>query len=76
MAVEGLLQEHAWFKKQYQPGQSALDNYQKVPLLWIEVDRYVEERHPERFKAIRGKYDAELDAINQKMVELERKHAS
>jgi hypothetical protein len=74
-AIEGLLQENSWFKKQYQPGRSALENYQKVPLLWIEVDRCVEERHPERFKAIQGKYDAPLDAINQKMMELERKRA-
>jgi hypothetical protein len=32
----------------------------------------LEERYPERFAAIQEKYDGQIDAINQKIVELER----
>jgi hypothetical protein len=71
-AAKALLQEESWFKKQYKPGRSALENYQKVPGLWIEMDRYLEERYPERFRGIQGKYDEQIDAINGKIAELEQ----
>jgi hypothetical protein len=44
-----------WFKNQYDPGRSVLENYQKVPGLWIEMDRYLEAHHPERFGEIQEK---------------------
>jgi Initiator Replication protein len=71
-AAKALLQEESWFKKQYKPGRSALENYQKVPGLWIEMDRYLEERYPERFRGIQGKYNEQNDAINRKIAELEQ----
>jgi hypothetical protein len=69
--AKGLLQGDSWFNKQYESGRSALENYQRVSLLWIEMDRYLEERRPERFKGIREKYNAPLEAVEQKMRELE-----
>ena len=55
-ALEALLaQEVRWFKNQYDPGKNVLENYQKVPGLWIEMDRYLEEHYPERFRDDSGK---------------------
>jgi Initiator Replication protein len=71
-AAKALLQEVSWFKTQYEPGRNAAENYRKVPVLWIEMDRYLEERHPNQFVAIQGKYDGQLEAINQKIGELEQ----
>jgi Initiator Replication protein len=71
-AAKALLQESSWFKKQYEPGKTAVENYLKVPALWIEMDRYLEERYSDRFRAIQEKYDAQLDAINKKISELEQ----
>jgi hypothetical protein len=36
------------------------------------MDRYLEERYPERFRGIQGKYDEQIDAINGKIAELEQ----
>ena len=38
-AVEARLAENPWFKKPYEPGTSALEYDQRVPFLWVEVDR-------------------------------------
>jgi hypothetical protein len=38
------------------------------------MERYLEERHPERFRGIQEQYDGLLDAIDKKMVELEQIH--
>jgi hypothetical protein len=70
-AVEALLTEVRWFKMQYESGKSALENYRKVPALWIEMDGYLEEHHPERFREIQEKYDGQLEAINQKIAAFE-----
>jgi hypothetical protein len=74
-AVEALLTEVRWFKMQYEPGKNALENYQKVPALWIEMDRYLEEHHPERFREIQEKYNGQLEAIDQKIAALEQVEA-
>jgi hypothetical protein len=71
-AVAALLTGVRWFKKQYEPGKNALENYQKVPALWMEMDRYLEEHHPERFRAIQEKYDGQLENIEQTIEALER----
>ena len=74
-AAKALAQEVTWFKNQYDPGRSVLENYQKVPGLWIEMDRYLEAHHPERFREIQEKYDGQLEAISQKIAELEQADA-
>jgi len=74
-AAKALAQEVTWFKNQYNPGRSGLENYQKVPGLWIEMDHYLEEHHPERFREIQEKYDGQLEAIGQKISELEQTDA-
>jgi hypothetical protein len=71
-AAKALLQEESWFKRQYEPGRSALENYQTVPGLWMEMDRYLEERYPERFRGIQEQYDGLLNAIHKKIGELEQ----
>jgi hypothetical protein len=70
-AVEALLAEVRWFKMQYERGKTALENYLKVPALWIEMDRYLEEHHPEQFVAIQETYDGQLEALDKKIAELE-----
>ena len=74
-AVKALAQEVQWFKNQYDPGRSVLENYQKVPGLWIEMDRYLEAHHPERFGEIQEKYDGQLEEIVKKIAELEQADA-
>jgi Initiator Replication protein len=74
-AVEALLAEVPWFKKQYEPGKSALENYQRVPFLWVEVDRYLEEQHAEHFREIQEKYDRQIVEINEKIGALEQINA-
>jgi hypothetical protein len=74
-AAKALAQEVQWFKNQYDPGRSVLENYQKVPGLWIEMDRYLEAHYPERFGEIQEKYDGQLEAISQKIAELEQADA-
>jgi hypothetical protein len=74
-AVKALAQEVQWFKNQYDPGRSVLENYQKVPGLWIEMDRYLEQHHPERFGEIQEKYDGQLEEIGKKIEELEQTDA-
>lgn len=71
-AVEVLLAEVPWFKTQYEPEASALENYQQVPFLWVEVDRYLEERHAEHFRAIQDTYDRQIAEISEKIGALER----
>jgi hypothetical protein len=71
-AAKALVQKVSWFRNQYRPGQTALENYRKVPGLWVEMDRYLEERHPDQFIAIREKYDARLETIDKQIEELER----
>lgn len=71
-AVEALLAEVRWFKMQYERGKTALENYLTGPALWIEMDRYLEEHHPERFLAIQEKYDGQLETLDKKIAELER----
>jgi hypothetical protein len=71
-AAKALAQEVQWFKSQYDRGRSVLENYQKVPGLWVEMDRYLEAHHPERFGEIQEKYDGQLEAIGQKIAELEQ----
>jgi hypothetical protein len=66
-AVEARLAEVPWFKKQYEPGTSALENYQRVPFLWVEVDRYLEERCAERFRAIQARDDRQMAEISEKI---------
>jgi hypothetical protein len=39
------------------------------------MDRYLEERHPDRFIAVREKYDAPLEAIDKKIQELTQANA-
>jgi hypothetical protein len=74
-AAKALVQQVSWFRSQYKPGQTALENYRKVPGLWVEMDRYLEERHPARFIAVREKYDARLEAIDKKIQELTQANA-
>jgi tetratricopeptide (TPR) repeat protein len=74
-AVKALAQEVQWFKNQYDRGRSVLENYQKVPGLWIEMDRYLEAHHPERFGEIQEKYDGQLEEIGKKIAELEQADA-
>ncbi len=38
-------------------------------------DRYLEERHPDRFTAIPDRYDARLEEINRKIGELTQESA-
>jgi len=65
----------SWFRSQYKPGQTTLENYRKVPGLWVEMDRYLEERHPDRFIAIREKYDVQLEDIDNKIEMLKQEKA-
>ena len=74
-AAKALAQEVQWFRNQYDPGRSVLENYQKVPGLWIEMDRYLEQHHPERFGEIQEKYDGNLEEIGKKIKELEQTDA-
>jgi hypothetical protein len=74
-AAKALAQEVPWFKNQYDPGRSILENYQKVPGLWVEMDRYLEQHHPERFREIQEKYDGQLEEIGKKISELEQMDA-
>jgi hypothetical protein len=74
-AAKALAQEVTWFKNQYDPGRSVLENYQKVPGLWIEMDRYLEEHHLDRFGEIQEKYDGQLEEIGKKIEELEQADA-
>jgi hypothetical protein len=69
-AAKALLQKVSWFRKQYKPGKTALENYRSVPGMWVEMDRYLEEHYPDRFTAIREKYDERLEAIDKKIGEL------
>jgi hypothetical protein len=39
--------------------------------VWVEIDQYLEEQHPEQFRAIQEKYDGPLKVIEQKIKELE-----
>jgi hypothetical protein len=74
-AAKALAQEVQWFKNQYDPGRSVLENYQKVPGLWVEMDKYLEEHHAERFGEIQEKYDGQLEDIGKKIAELEQADA-
>jgi hypothetical protein len=69
-AARALVQQVSWFRNQYKSGQTALENYRNIPGLWVEMDRYLEERYPDRFIAVRETYDARLDAIDKKIEEL------
>jgi hypothetical protein len=43
--------------------------------LWVEMDRYLEQHHPERFREIQEKYDGQLEEIGKKISELEQMDA-
>jgi hypothetical protein len=70
-AVEALLAEVPWFKKPYEPGTRALEHDQRVPFLWVEVDRYLEERRAERLRAIQARDDRQMAEISEQIGALE-----
>ena len=66
-AVEALLAEVPWFKQPYEPGTRAREHDQRVPFLWVEVDRYLEERRAERFRAIQARDDRQMAEISEQI---------
>jgi hypothetical protein len=38
----------------------------------MEIDCYLEEHHPEHFSEIQEKYEAQLEAVDKKIAELEQ----
>jgi hypothetical protein len=70
-AVEARLAEVPWFKQPHEPGTRAREHDQRVPCLWVEVDRYLEERHAECFRAIQARDDRQMAEISEQIGALE-----
>jgi hypothetical protein len=68
----GLFKENAILKKSYQPEKCLIENYQEKPMLRVMVDQYLMDHYPERFCAIRERYDAQLAALESKPAAEER----
>jgi hypothetical protein len=60
------------FRQHYEPDKTPAENYEARLLLWLAVDRYLEEQYPERFQALYAVHHAELTAIDAKMATLEQ----
>lgn len=73
-AAEQVFRENPLIRKACPLEKTLLESYQEKPMLWIMVDQYLKKRYPERFTTVRERYDAQLAAIEEKMVV--RKHAS
>ena len=65
-AAQFLLAGNALFKQQYRSDKDPLENYQARPLLWIEMDRYLRQQHPEHFREVLAHYDTRLRALEPK----------
>jgi hypothetical protein len=60
------------FRQHYEPDKTPTENYEARLLLWLAVDRYLEEQYPERFQALYAAHRAELTALDTKMATLEQ----
>lgn len=61
-----LFKENSLLKKACQPGKALLESYQEKPMLRVMVDQYLMDHYPDRFCAIRQRYDAQLVALASK----------
>jgi hypothetical protein len=60
-----LFKENPVLKKACQPGKALLENYHEKPMLRVMVDRYLMDQYPDRFRAIRERYESQLVALEQ-----------
>jgi hypothetical protein len=63
-----LFKENSILRKAYQPGKSLIENYQEKPMLRVMVGQYLMDHYPERFRAIRKRYESQLIALDQKTI--------
>jgi hypothetical protein len=64
-AAEARLAEVPRCKQPYEPGTCALEHDQRVPLLSVEVDRYLNERRAERFRAMQARDERQMAEISE-----------
>jgi ribosomal protein L39E len=63
-----VFKENPFLKKSCESGKPLLDTYQEKPMLRVIVDQYLMAHSPERFRAIRKRYESLLVALDPKMV--------
>jgi len=63
-----IFQENSLLKKACQPGKTILENYQEKPMLRVMIDQYLTNHYPERFRAIRRRYESQLATLEKKAV--------
>jgi hypothetical protein len=63
-----IFKENPFLKQFCESGKPLLDTYQEKPMLRVLVDQYLMAHSPERFRAIRKRYESLLVALDPKMV--------
>jgi hypothetical protein len=58
------------FRQNYRPDKTPAENYEDRPLLWLAIDRRLEERYPDRFQTLYAVHQAELATIDATMAAL------
>jgi hypothetical protein len=58
------------FRQHYRPDKTPAENYAARPLLWLAIDRHLEERYPEHFQTLYAAHQAELATIDATMAAL------
>jgi hypothetical protein len=62
-ATSHIFRENPLLKKVCDPGKALLENYQGKPMMRVMVNQYLIERYPERFRAIRKRYESRLASL-------------
>lgn len=67
-AAVDIFKDNLLLKKSCESGKSLLDSYQEKPMLRVMVDQYLMAHSPERFQAIRKRYESLLVTLDPKKV--------
>jgi hypothetical protein len=66
-AVAALREKQATFWLEYDPDTPPLEDYRRRPSLYVPVETFLAQRHPEHFQALHAAHHAELAALDEKL---------
>jgi hypothetical protein len=74
-AIAELILKHVFFRNSYKHGQSALANFEE-PRIYVFVDKWLEEKYPERFVTVRAEFKQKEADLDQQIAALSVKTAA
>jgi hypothetical protein len=74
-AIAELTISNLVFRKSYKHGVSALENFE-WPRIYVYVDKWLEEKYPERFETVRAEFKQKEADLDQQIAALAKKTAA